>query len=270
MLAAITSTPEAGERPVEIARLGDQHARLRLCGEEALRQMRHSLERHGQLTALVVYATAEGRLEIIDGFKRQRAAQQMGWTELRARQLGADVVAAAAAIVALNEGHGLTELEEGWLCRLLHRDHGLPQHEVGRWLGRHKSWVCRRLLLAEGLDGAVQAHVRLGLVAPRTASEIARLPRGNQLAAAEVVTRRGMTTAQTARLVQAVLSCSPKRGSTARRSATGAEARCDCAGKPSTRERSGMAMCATARRCARASGRRRCAFTRCSTTPLGM
>jgi ParB-like chromosome segregation protein Spo0J len=203
----MTSTPEAGERPVEIAKLGDKHARLRLCGEEALRQMGHSLERHGQLTALVVYTTAEGGLEIVDGFKRQRAARQMGWTQLRARELGADVVAAAAAIVVLNEGHGLTELEEGWLCRLLHRDYGLPQHEVGRWLGRHKSWVCRRLLLAEGLDEAVQAHVRLGLVAPRTASELARLPRGNQLAAAEVVTKRGMTTAQAARLVQAVLSC---------------------------------------------------------------
>lgn len=196
-----------GERRAAITVLGERHACLRLSGEEPVLQMRRSLERHGQLTALSVYVTEAGGLEVVDGFKRLRAARQLDWKELRVHVLGEDVAAAAAAIVLLNETCGLTEIEQGWICRLLHRDQRLPQHEVGRLLGRHKSWVCRRLVLVEELDDAVQAHVRLGLLAARAASELARLPRDNQLAAAEVIIRRGLTTAQAARLVRRVLAC---------------------------------------------------------------
>jgi ParB-like chromosome segregation protein Spo0J len=195
------------EQSAAIATLGDKHASLRLGDEGAMRQMRASLERHGQLSALCAYRTEAHELELVDGFKRLRAARELGWKQLRVRTLGDDAVKAASSMLILNEAHGLTELEEGWICRLLHRDHGLPQHEVGRWVGRHKSWVCRRLLLVEALDDSVQAQVRLGLVAARTAAELARLPRGNQAAAAEVVIRRGLTTAQTASLVRAVLAC---------------------------------------------------------------
>jgi ParB-like chromosome segregation protein Spo0J len=201
----MTATMQS-ERRAPITALGERHASLRLSGEEPVLQMRRLLERHGQLTALSVYETETG-LEVVDGFKRLRAARLLDWKELRVHVLGEDFATAAAAIVLLNEAHGLTELEQGWVCRLLHRDQGLPQREVGRLLSRHKSWVCRRLLLVEQLDEAVQAHVRLGLLAPRTACELARLPRGNQLRAAEVVIRRGLTTAQAARLVQAVLAC---------------------------------------------------------------
>ena len=40
-------------------------------------QMKASLTAHGQLTALVVVKRQSG-LELIDGFKRHRAAEQMG------------------------------------------------------------------------------------------------------------------------------------------------------------------------------------------------
>ncbi len=45
----------------------------------------------------------------------------------------------------------------------------------------------------------------MGLVRPRAAAAIARLPRGNQMAAAEVVTQRGLTTRQAERLVRMAL-----------------------------------------------------------------
>ena len=61
-------------------------------------------------------------------------------------------------------------------------------------------------MLVEGLDEPLQVDVRLGLLAPRTAIELSRLPRGNQRAGEEVVLRRGLTTAQTATLVGAVLA----------------------------------------------------------------
>jgi hypothetical protein len=107
----------------------------------------------------------------------------------------------------LHERRGLCELEEAWLVRSLHRDDGVALPEIARQLGRHRSWVWRRMMLAESLDAAVQGQVRLGLLAPRAAVEVSRLPRGNQLPAAHVVTRTGLTVRQTELLVAELLAC---------------------------------------------------------------
>jgi ParB-like chromosome segregation protein Spo0J len=189
-------------REVEITALGARLATLRLCEPDAVADVQRSFERHGQLTPLVVIADA-GQLETLDGFKRLRAARAIGWTTLRVDVLapGLGVVDAKLAFGALHARRGLTELEEAWLIRSLVRDDGLRQGDIAHRLHRHKSWICRRLMLAESLDGAVQADVRLGLVAPRTAVALAALPRGNQVRAAEVVTRTGMTLRQTEAMV---------------------------------------------------------------------
>jgi ParB-like chromosome segregation protein Spo0J len=194
------------ERMVRVDALGERLGALRLCEAEALSAMRQSLTQHGQLQAAVVF-TVDGGLEVVDGFKRLRAARALGWSELYAHVLAVDVVGAKVAIDALHHHGELTELEEAWLVRSLYRDDQLDQPSIGRLLGRHKSWVCRRLMLAEGLDDTVLADVRLGLLAPRTATCLARLPRGNQRAAATVVTRIGLTCHQTAALVTDLLSC---------------------------------------------------------------
>jgi hypothetical protein len=65
--------------------------------------------------------------------------------------------------------------------------------------------VCRRLALAEGLAEEVEADVRLGLLSATAAREVGRLPRGNQAAVAQAVTRRGLTTRQARRLVDRLL-----------------------------------------------------------------
>ncbi|MGC4116547.1 MAG: KorB domain-containing protein [Myxococcales bacterium] len=92
------------------------------------------------------------------------------------------------------------------MVRSLYREDGLGQPQIARLLGHDKSWVCRKLALAEGLTDELTASVRLGLLCARAAVELARLPRGNQDAAAQVVIRRGMTTRQTARLVESLLA----------------------------------------------------------------
>lgn len=199
-------SPAPDERMVATASLGETLAALRVLSDEAVRPMRQSLELHGQLTALATYRADDDTLQVIDGFTRLRAARALGWGELRVRVLPIDVVAATAALATLNRGHALTELEEAWLCRALYRQHQLTQPEIGRLLGHDKSWVCRRLTLAEGLHEQVQADVRLGLVGPRVASELGRLPCGNQPTAAAVAQRRGLTVAQAARMVQTVLA----------------------------------------------------------------
>ena len=59
----------------------------------------------------------------------------------------------------------------------MYRDDRLTQPQIGQLLGRDKSWVCRRLVLAKGLAESVAADVRLGLVSATAAREVGRLPR---------------------------------------------------------------------------------------------
>ena len=198
---------QALEHTAAVASLGETLCKLRLRTEDALRHMRLSLERHGQLTAVAVYRDEAGVLEVLDGFKRLSAARTLRLDELRVRVVADDPVQAKVALSLLNASQGLSELEEAWVIRSLYRDDGLSQPEIGRLLGRHKSWVCRRLVLAEALEDTVQADVRLGLLAARTACILGRLPRGNQRAAADCVMRRGMTSAQTQSLVWSLLEC---------------------------------------------------------------
>lgn len=189
-----------------LSTLGETLGVLRLCEPDAVASMCHSLERYGQLSALAVFTTCGG-VEVIDGFKRLRAARALGWEALHAHVLEVDVIGAKIAVALLHERFGLTELEEAWLVRSLYRDDQLSQPEIGVRLGRHKSWVSRRLVMAEGLDEAVQADVRLGLLAPSAAAVLAQLQRCNQLAAAQLVARTGMTVRQTAQLVGELLAC---------------------------------------------------------------
>lgn len=194
-MAAMAASDRAAS-PVPLDELGEHLAPLRLCDPAAVEAMQLALGRHGQLTPLVAFE-ADGSLEILDGFKRLQAARRLDWKTLCVQRCSVDPVMAIVQIGVLHSGRGLTELEEGWLVRALYRDHGLSQPAIAERLGRHKSWVCRRLLLVEALHDEVQARLRLGLLAPRAAVALAALPRGNQLAASEVVTRRGFTVRQT-------------------------------------------------------------------------
>ncbi|HZJ66751.1 MAG TPA: ParB/RepB/Spo0J family partition protein [Kofleriaceae bacterium] len=192
-------------RRTSIAELGERLAALRLCEVAALDAMRRSLERHGQLTPIVAFADGD-RCETLDGFKRLRAARALGWPTVAITIADvADGIEAKVRLAELHHHRGLTELEQGWLVRSLYRDDKLSQSEIARRLDRHKSWVCRRLILVEALDLAIQADVRLGLLAPRAAIALAALPRGNQVPASAVVIRRALTVQQTERLVAELL-----------------------------------------------------------------
>jgi ParB-like chromosome segregation protein Spo0J len=197
--------PHAATRRVEIAALGERLSALRLCDAEALSTMRRSLDQHGQLAALTLF-TELGGLQIIDGFKRVRAARALGWTTLLARTDDVGPVDAKLRLRELHDRRGLTELEEAWLVRSLYREDRVSQPEIARRMNRHRSWVWRRLMLVEALDPHVQTDVRLGLIAPRAAVAVSRLPRGNQQAASAVVVHRGLTFRQTEAMVDDALA----------------------------------------------------------------
>lgn len=190
-----------------LERISDRLSCLRLSLEASAREMEASLRRHGQLTP-VLCCGIDGAVEVADGFKRLRAARQLGWQVLRVEVHPARWSEAKLMVLHSNRSQGLSDLEQAWVVRSLYREDQLSQPQIARLMGRDKSWVCRRLMLAEGLATGVEADVRLGLLVASGAREIARLPRGNQEDCARVVVRRGLTTRQTARLVDRLLEAS--------------------------------------------------------------
>lgn len=190
---------------IAVGDLDERLSAFRLREPRAVETMAASLGRFGQLSPLVVFDDGDG-IQVIDGFKRLHAARRLQWPKLEVRHCDVDVAEAKVQLAILHRGHGLTELEEGWLIRSLYRDDRLSQPTIAERLGRHKSWIYRRLLLVEALVDEVQANVRMGLIAPRAAVTLAGLPRGNQIAAMSVVIHRGLTVRQTELLVSQVLA----------------------------------------------------------------
>ena len=196
---------------VALAELREDLGSLRLCTPEFERAMERSLLRHGQLTPVLAFRQSQG-WQVIDGFKRLRSARSLSWSHLWVQPWEGDGVQAKYVLWQSNQHHGLTDLEEAWVVRTLHRDDGLSQPQIAQLFGRHKSWACRRLLLAEGLSDEVQADLRLGLLNVTMAREIGRLPRGNQGEVARRISRRGLTTRQATRLVDELLAASNEAG----------------------------------------------------------
>jgi len=195
---------------IELGQLGERLASLRLRSPDSLRAVEQSLSRDGQLVAVVCHRHADA-VELVDGFKRLASARKLGWSTLRAEIHDVTGPTAKLLLWQSNVRHELTVLEEAWVVRALYRDDRLDQPRIAQLLGRHKSWVCRRLILAEGLAEGVEASVRLGLISTTAAREVARLPRGNQEAVAQLIARRGLTTRQTTLLVDRLLAAPDDR-----------------------------------------------------------
>jgi len=174
--------------------LAEHFARYRLRAPAAERALEASLRRYGQMSPVVVFRWHD-RYELIDGFKRLAAARMLPeLSTLWARVIAADERSAKAALYSLNRVSGRpSELEEAWIVHALVREDGLPQVDVAELLGRHKSWVCRRLALIEKLAEPAKDDLKVGLLSPTCARQLVRLPAGNQAALLAVIRREALT-----------------------------------------------------------------------------
>jgi len=171
-------------RHLRLEQLNERLRRYRLAQPKLEKNMLQSLERYGQISPIVV-CLHEDEYVLIDGFKRLTAARTLkGMTGLKAQRMDVDEQGAKAAIYNLNCIVGRpAELEESWIVQALVREDGLSQVEAAQLLGRHKSWVNRRLAMIERLCEAAHEELRLGLltgsVGPPIDTVAARQPGGH-------------------------------------------------------------------------------------------
>ena len=132
-------------------------------------------------------------------------------TRLSTRLIEVDERQAKVAIYRLNQvGRRVHVLEEAWLIYALVREDGLSQLEVGQLLGRHKTWVCRRLALVEKLCTEARQDLQLGLLSPSAARQLLRLPHGNQRELLECLRRESLTVAELREVVELLLAASTR------------------------------------------------------------
>jgi len=191
----------------------DQRFRpLRLPSSPSVRAaLGSSLERHGQQRPILASDGVEaGRLVLIDGFERVPLLLAAGAERVTVAVASLDAAGSLVALIAANAPQRrLSDLEEAWVVDALQREHGLNQVQIAERLGRHKTWVCRRLQLLTRLERQVQEDVRLGLVPVSVARELARLPRGNQADVAQAAARHSLSSRQVAGLVRVLMTIDP-------------------------------------------------------------
>jgi ParB/RepB/Spo0J family partition protein len=202
---------ETAAVPIEecaLEKLGERFSHLRITRTRAEAAMEKSLQTYGQLSPVVTARIGGASVyELVDGFKRLRAARRLKKPSLLARTLDLTVRACKAALIELNRtSSSLHAMEEALVLQSLYREDRLTQEQIGVLVGRDKSWVSRRLLLVGELDEDVQQDIRLGLLPVVTGREVARLPRGNQKAAVSSILKYRLSTREGGQLVSHLLT----------------------------------------------------------------
>jgi len=187
---------------LKLEALGRKYEVLRFVAPGIEEKISASLRQNGQLNPITV-VEEEKVQQVLDGFKRLRAAEQIGLETLEVRN--AAVGTGKAIILRLNlDRKGLDPVEEGLLLAAMHREDGLAQNVIAAQVGRHKSWVCRRIAMVERLTPEVVENLRLGLITPSQGRALALLPRGNQKDVLEELVTSGLSSRESEQLVKAL------------------------------------------------------------------
>ncbi len=199
--------PQNEVRLLPLEQLDERLQLYRLAQPKLEKSMAKSLQRYGQVSPVVI-CLHDDEFVLIDGFKRLRAARTLqGMIRLTARRMDVDEAGAKAAIYNLNCITGRpAELEESWIVRAPVREDGLSQVEAAKLLGRHKSWVNRRLAMLERLCDAAREELRLGLMTPAIARQLTRLPMGNQAEAQRSSRDASLTSTELSGVVDLLLA----------------------------------------------------------------
>jgi len=163
-------------------------------GRRAVERCKDAVEKLGVVHTPVVGTTKSGNRILLSGQCELTALRELGVKKMEAIEVSVSDDKGAKAKLSLQ----LMSLRErpGALCegQLLQEavSAGVPRAEIQSMLGKSASWVSNRLSLVSRLDDKVYEMVKNGLLDPRSAEEIARLPAESQFAFAEMAIIEGL------------------------------------------------------------------------------
>lgn len=178
---------------------------MRIMNMTRILQVEKSMRLHGQLQP-VVARVHEGGYQLIDGFKRFYAAEDLMMEALQCRLLEIDLTGAKVLLLTYNRLHQSMEAwEEAMVLQDLQKTHSLDQRSLAHLTGYSRSWVSRRLSLIGKMDEEVSSEIMMGTLTSSHARALTKLPRGNQGEVARAITNFALTSRQSDKLVEAFL-----------------------------------------------------------------
>jgi ParB-like chromosome segregation protein Spo0J len=172
--AALKAHPlrtRAGVEEVDLHRVQLRFAALRVPSPRRLAALVRSLERSGQLNAVVAVPTEAAHLVLVDGYLRIAALRRLGADTVWVQVWDCALDEALVRVLAANHRREWDVVEEALVLREL-VSQGHSQHAVARRTGRDVSWVSRRLTLLDALPEALLEAVCQGLLSSWAASRI--------------------------------------------------------------------------------------------------
>jgi ParB family chromosome partitioning protein len=177
---------------------------------EVLSELVDSIREHGIIQPLIV-REVNGKMELIAGERRLRAAKEAGLNEvpLIVREASDRDVLEMALIENLQR-EGLSPIEEAEAYQRLSKDFNMRQEDIAQRVGKNRATVANAIRLLE-LPDSVKDMVANARLSTGHAKVILTLKKtSDQEAAADEIIRKGLTVRAAEKLAQQITKPAPK------------------------------------------------------------
>ncbi len=156
---------------VDIHLLDLRYAHTRIQNVKVLARMQNSISRYGQIVpALAV--PEKNTFILIDGYLRLQSLKACGHDCLKLQVVEDDEAGALFVLLAKNNDRQWESIEQAAIIQELRSRFSYSFAEIGRRLGRNKSWVKRRLDLTNSLPEEIKKAVMTGKISTWSASHV--------------------------------------------------------------------------------------------------
>ena len=172
--------------------------------EAALKELSESIQTHGVLQPIVVRALGPDRWEIVAGERRWRASQMAGQDRIPALVRAVDDEATIAmALIENIQREDLNAVEEAQALHRLQVEFALSQREIAERVGKSRSVIANLLRLLT-LEPVVRTQLEAGELDTGHGKVLLALEGVDQIKAAKVVAKKGLSVRQTEALVKSI------------------------------------------------------------------
>ncbi len=169
--------------------------------DEALMELSQSIRENGLIHPITVRREQDG-YEIVAGERRYRAMKIAGMIEIPVVVIDADEVQMAEmALVENIQRENLSAIEEAKAYVQIMKTSGISQSQLALKVGKSQSSIANKIRLLQ-LDEEVQQAVTARKISERHARALLALPKEKQPKAMETIIKKGMTVAQSEKMIQ--------------------------------------------------------------------
>jgi ParB-like chromosome segregation protein Spo0J len=159
-------------KEVEIAHIDLRYAHTRLRKPEMVSSFAVFIENESPITPVITVREGDGCFVLIDGYLRVMALNRCGKETVLAEIWPCKEWEAILRVLMRSGERKWQALEQALMIRELRERHHLTQQDIAHRMGRHQSWVCRRLALLELLSEDMVELVQKGSLSSWAAARV--------------------------------------------------------------------------------------------------